>query len=136
MLLIKGKILVIIITTRVPSTTTTIRVMVSRIIIKQGINEIKLFIDILLENMIPPSLFSAFGIPQPSPAQQQATAPTQNVNPLNSTSSGTNTTNNQTTASSGANNQQGQLPRTRISQLFVPISMNRSRRVIFRRSSG
>jgi hypothetical protein len=99
--------------------------------------------DILLENMIPPSLFSAFGIPQPSPAQQQqpaaTAAPTQNnVNPLNSTaSSGTNTTNNQTTAAStGANNQQGQLPRTRISQLFVPISMNRSRRVIFRRSSG
>jgi hypothetical protein len=95
------------------------------------------------ENMIPPSLFSAFGIPQPNPAQQAqaqqpaATAPTQGVNPLNSTSSsGTNTTNNQTTASSGANNQQGQLPRTRISQLFVPISMNRSRRVIFRRSSG
>lgn len=97
----------------------------------------KLFMDILLENMIPPSLFSAFGIPQPSPAQQQAAPPTQNVNPLNSTSSsGTNTTNNQTTASNGANNQQGQLPRTRISQLFVPISMNRSRRVIFRRSSG
>ena len=98
-----------------------------------------------LENMIPPSLFSAFGIPQPNPAQQAqaqaqqpaATAPTQGANPLNSTSSsGTNTTNNQTTASSGANNQQGQLPRTRISQLFVPISMNRSRRVIFRRSSG
>ena len=99
-----------------------------------------MFMDILLENMIPPSLFSAFGIPQPSQAQQPtaaAAAPTQNVNPLNSTSSsGTNTTNNQTTASNGANNQQGQLPRTRISQLFVPISMNRSRRVIFRRSSG
>lgn len=96
-----------------------------------------MFMDILLENMIPPSLFSAFGIPQPSPVQQPAAAPTQNVNPLNSTSSsGTNTTNNQTTASNGANNQQGQLPRTRISQLFVPISMNRSRRVIFRRSSG
>lgn len=96
--------------------------------------------------MIPPSLFSAFGIPQPSPVQQTqqqqqsavpTTVPTPGANPLNSlSSSGTNTTNNQTTASSGANNQQGQLPRTRISQLFVPISMNRSRRVIFRRSSG
>jgi hypothetical protein len=101
-------------------------------------------VSIFLENMIPPSLFSAFGIPQPNAAAQSQTqqpaAPnvTQGAtNPLNSTSSsGTNTTNNQTTASSGANNQQGQLPRTRISQLFVPISMNRSRRVIFRRSSG
>lgn len=98
--------------------------------------------------MIPPSLFSAFGIPQPNPVQQTqqqqaqhnvapTVVPTPGANPLNSiSSSGTNTTNNQTTASSGANNQQGQLPRTRISQLFVPISMNRSRRVIFRRSSG
>ncbi|XP_070489869.1 large proline-rich protein BAG6 isoform X4 [Chironomus tepperi] len=61
------------------------------------------------ENMIPPSLFSAFGIPQPNPAQQtqqQPAAPMQGATLLNSTSSGTNTTNNQTTASSGANNQQ------------------------------
>ena len=73
------------------------------------------------------SLLSAFGIATQSP-------PASN----NQSRNNTNTTTTNTTASAGSQstNQEGQLPRSRISQLFVPISMNRSRRVIFRRSSG
>lgn len=73
------------------------------------------------------SLLSAFGIATQAP-------PVTN----NQSRNNTNTTTTNTTASAGSQstNQEGQLPRSRISQLFVPISMNRSRRVIFRRSSG
>jgi hypothetical protein len=75
------------------------------------------------------SLLSAFGL---------ATAAAPPPSTTNQSTNNTNTTTTNTTASAGSNNQnqQGQLHRSRISQLFVPISMNRSRRLIIRRSSG
>lgn len=79
------------------------------------------------------SLLSAFGLATGGHAAAPAPPTTNNQSRNN-----TNTTTTSTTASAGAQNpnQEGQLPRSRISQLFVPISMNRSRRVIIRRSSG
>lgn len=79
------------------------------------------------------SLLSAFGL-----ATASAPPPPPPATTNNQSSNNTNTTTTNTTASAGSNNQnqQGQLPRSRIPQLFVPISMNRSRRVIVRRSSG
>lgn len=85
------------------------------------------------------SFLSAFGLAQNAQSQQPPPSASAQAAPAassNNSSMNTSTTNTTTTANS-SNQQQGQLPRSsRISQLFVPISMNRSRRVILRRSSG
>ncbi|KAG5677245.1 hypothetical protein PVAND_007017 [Polypedilum vanderplanki] len=78
------------------------------------------------------SLLSAIGLAQSSTTQQT----TNNSSNAGNTAT-TNTTTTANATSAAPNQQQGQLNRSsRISQLFVPISMNRSRRVILRRSSG
>lgn len=85
------------------------------------------------------SLISVLGLGQGAQHNLQQSATTDSANSAGNNQTNTNTTNTTTSTASGGttNPQQGQFPRTsRISQLFVPIPMNRSRRVIFRRTSG
>lgn len=91
------------------------------------------------------SLISVLGLGQGAQQnlqqhQQQQSATTDSPISSGNNQTNTNTTNTTTSTGSGGttNPQQGQFPRTsRISQLFVPIPMNRSsRRVILRRTSG
>jgi len=135
------------ITTTIPAATITMN---SRVQVSNCVSSIAQQISQLfpLLESIASQLFSAFGIAQPQAASgnnnnnnnssSNNTASTQSTNNGNSTAT-TNTST--TTASTGngnnnQNNQQGQFPRSRISQLFIPIPMNRSRRVIIRRPSG
>lgn len=85
------------------------------------------------------SVLGSFGAQNvSSQQQQQQPAADQPPNSVNNQTNTSTTTTSSTSGGNAANQQQGQLPRStsRISQLFVPIPMNRTRRVIFRRTPG